>query len=171
MSFPRVIISFPRHNAAFQLVDYLRSIFRYLWKDRAEGCLWWLGKGKPEATMTSELSLKFGLEHPRASTTTPCTCACIEFNWQQLIWWMLPKTRIYDQRKKKEIWLRPMSKAPALRKIQKATWQHKNVTKNFNYTTITDRLRTVSWGNDIHPTDVVKPVCWIPTFPLTAKAV
>ena len=32
------------------------------------------------------------------------------------------------------------------RKIQRATWQHKNATKNFDYTTIVDRLRTVSWG-------------------------
>ena len=33
-------------------------------------------------------------------------------------------------------------------KIQKATWQHKDATKNFDYTTIADRLRPVSWGND-----------------------
>ena len=57
------------------------------------------------------------------------------------------------------------------RKIQKAKWQHKNATKYFDYTTIADRLRTVSWDNDSHPTDVVKPVYGIPTFPLTAKAV
>ena len=56
------------------------------------------------------------------------------------------------------------------RKIQKATWQHKNDTTNFDYTTIADRLRTVSWGNDSHPTGVVKPVYRIPTFPLTTKA-
>ena len=31
-----------------------------------------------------------------------------------------------------------------LQKIQKATWQHKNATENFDYTTIADRLRTVS---------------------------
>ena len=36
------------------------------------------------------------------------------------------------------------------RKIQKATWQHKNAIKNFDYTTIADRLRTVSWGSDSH---------------------
>ena len=47
----------------------------------------------------------------------------------------------------------------------------KNATKNFDYTTIADRLRTVSWGNDSHPASVVKPVYGIPTFPLTAKAV
>ena len=36
-------------------------------------------------------------------------------------------------------------------KIQKATWQHKNATKNFDYTTIADRLRTaVSWSNYSH---------------------
>ena len=28
-------------------------------------------------------------------------------------------------------------------------WQHKNATKNFDNTTIVDRLRTVSLGNDI----------------------
>ena len=50
------------------------------------------------------------------------------------------------------------------RKIQKATWQDKNATKNFDYTTIADRLRTVSWGNDSHPTGVFKPVYGIPSF-------
>ena len=41
--------------------------------------------------------------------------------------------------------------------------------QNFDYTTIADRLRTVSWDNDSHPTGVVKPVYGIPTSPLTAK--
>ena len=57
------------------------------------------------------------------------------------------------------------------RKIQKATWQHKNATKNFDYKSFADRLRTVSWGNDRHLSCVVQPVYEIPTFPLTAKAV
>ena len=57
------------------------------------------------------------------------------------------------------------------KKIQKATWQHKNATKNFENTTIGDRLRTVSSVNDSHQTGVSKPVYGIPTFPLTAKAV
>ena len=57
------------------------------------------------------------------------------------------------------------------RTIQKATWQHKNATKNFDYTTIADRLRTVSWSNISHPTGVVKPVYERSTFPLTAIAV
>ena len=42
------------------------------------------------------------------------------------------------------------------------------------YTTIADRLRTVSWSKNCHsghPTGVVKPVNGIPTFPLTAKDV
>ena len=52
------------------------------------------------------------------------------------------------------------------RKIEKATCQSKNATKNFEYTTIADRLRTVSWSNDSHPTGVAKPVYGIPTFPL-----
>ena len=45
------------------------------------------------------------------------------------------------------------------RKIQKATWQHKKKRQqNFDYITIADRLRTVSWSNSSHPTGVVKPV-------------
>ena len=43
------------------------------------------------------------------------------------------------------------------RTIQKAMWQHKYATKIFDYTTIADRLRTVSWSNSSHPTGVVKP--------------
>ena len=44
-----------------------------------------------------------------------------------------------------------------------------NATKNFDYTTIADRLRTVIWSNDNRPTGVVKPVYGILTFPLTVK--
>ena len=50
------------------------------------------------------------------------------------------------------------------RKIQKATWQLKNGTKNFNQTTITDRLRTVSLSNNSHPTGVAEER--ISAFPL-----
>ena len=57
------------------------------------------------------------------------------------------------------------------RKIQKATWQHKNATKNFDKTTIADRLRTVSWNNNNHSTGMVKPVYERSTFSLTATAV
>ena len=48
--------------------------------------------------------------------------------------------------------------------------QKQNTTKNFDYTTIADRLRTDSWSNDIHTTGVVKPINGMSTFPLTAKA-
>ena len=47
-------------------------------------------------------------------------------------------------------------------------WQLDNTekaTKSFDYTTISDRLRIVSWSNDSYPTGVVKPVYGIPTFP------
>ena len=76
--------------------------------------------------------------------------------------------------KKEEIWRSPMTKAPTpTEKIKKATWQHKNATKIFAFTTIADLLRTVSWGSDSHPADVIKPVYGIQwsTFPLTTKAV
>ena len=44
-------------------------------------------------------------------------------------------------------------------------------TENFDYTTITDRLRTVSWSYKSHQTGVIKAVYVILTFPLTAIAV
>ena len=51
---------------------------------------------------------------------------------------------------------RKNTKAPTpTEKIQKESWQHKNATKNFDFTTITDRLRTVSWSNDSHETGLV----------------
>ena len=44
------------------------------------------------------------------------------------------------------------------RKIQKASWQHKkNATKNFDYTTIADWLRMVSWSNVQQST----PMVWL----------
>ena len=52
------------------------------------------------------------------------------------------------------------------RTIHKATWLHKNATKNCDYTTIADRLRTVSWSSNSHPTGVVKPVYERATFQL-----
>ena len=39
----------------------------------------------------------------------------------------------------------------------KNQWTNKNATKNFDYTTIADRLRTVSLSNNSHPTGVVTP--------------
>ena len=65
-----------------------------------------------------------------------------------------------------------MIKAPTpTEKFKKQRDNTKNATKNFDYTTIADRLRTASWGNDSHPTGVAKPLNGIPTLPLTAKAV
>ena len=58
-----------------------------------------------------------------------------------------------DEEKKKEIWLSPMTKAPSPTEKSKKKWQHKNATKNFDNTAIADRLRTVSWDNDSHPTE------------------
>ena len=56
------------------------------------------------------------------------------------------------------------------KKLQNPEWQHKNATKNVDYTTIADRLIMVSWSNDSHLTGVVELVYGIPTFPLTKKA-
>ena len=53
----------------------------------------------------------------------------------------------------------------------KGTIHNRHTKKNFDYTTIADRLRTVSWSNDSRPTCVVKPVYAISTFPFTTKDV
>ena len=51
--------------------------------------------------------------------------------------------------KKEEIWLSPMTQAPTpTEKSKKQRDNTKTPPKNFDYTTITDRLSTVSWGND-----------------------
>ena len=65
-----------------------------------------------------------------------------------------------------------MTKAPP--PTEKSKKQHdnmKNATKNFDYTTFADGLRTDSWSNSSHPTGVVKPFKEQSTFPLTAKGV
>ena len=65
-----------------------------------------------------------------------------------------------------------MTNAPTL--TEKSKKQHdniKNATKNFDYTTIADRLRTVSWSNSSYPTGVVNSVYERSTFRLTARAV
>ena len=54
---------------------------------------------------------------------------------------------------------------------QKQNDNTKAPAKNFDYTTIADRLRTVSWSDDSNPAFVVKPVYEIPTFKLTTNAV
>ena len=62
-------------------------------------------------------------------------------------------------------------KKPIPTENSKTNGQHKNTIKNFDYTTIAGRLRTVRWRNNSHPTCVVKPVYGYPTFSLTANAV
>ena len=65
-----------------------------------------------------------------------------------------------------------MTKAPTPPEISnKQRSNIKNATKYFDYTTIANWLRTVSWSNISRPTGVVKPVCERSTFPLTATAV
>ena len=82
---------------------------------------------------------------------------------------------------KEEIWLSPMTEAlTPTEKSKKQRDNTKNATKNFDYTTIADRLRTVSWGNDSHPAGVLFPevtlVCtikfilYIPLFIISVLA-
>ena len=64
-----------------------------------------------------------------------------------------------------------MTKAPTpTEKSKKRRDNTKTATKNFDYTTIADRLRTVSWGNDSHPTGVVKTGLRDPDIPTNRKS-
>ena len=60
---------------------------------------------------------------------------------------------------------------PITENLKKLKRQHKTPYEIFDYTMITDRLRTLSWSNDSHQAGVVKLVDGIPTFPLTNKSV
>ena len=76
-----------------------------------------------------------------------------------------------NEEEKEDIWLGPMTKAhTAPEKSKRQRDNIKTATKNFDYTTIADRLRTVILGNDSHPTGVVKPVNGIQTLPTNHKS-
>ena len=65
-----------------------------------------------------------------------------------------------------------MTKARTLKeKSKKQRDNIKYANRNFDYTTIAERLWTVSWRNSCHPTGVVKLVYERSTVPLTATAV
>ena len=51
-----------------------------------------------------------------------------------------------------------MAKAPIPSENKKGQVATQDVTKNLDYTTIADRLRTVRWTNYCQPTDFVKQV-------------
>ena len=64
-----------------------------------------------------------------------------------------------------------MTNAPTLtEKSKKQRDNTKSATKTF-YTAIADRLKTVSWSNNSHPTGVVKPLYEHSITLLTTKAV
>ena len=62
------------------------------------------------------------------------------------------------KRKKEEISLIVMTKALAPQKSPKSTVTTQKRHQNFDYTTIADRPRIISWVDDSHPTGVVKQV-------------
>ena len=49
-----------------------------------------------------------------------------------------------------------MTKTPIPTENSKTKGQHKHFTKNFDYTTIADQLKMVSWSNNSDPNVVVK---------------
>ena len=72
------------------------------------------------------------------------------------------------KRNKNTIWLTSMKKPLHPQQTPKSKVTTQNRHQTFDYTTIADQLRTVSWSINSHPTDVVKLVYGIKTFPLSA---
>ena len=70
-------------------------------------------------------------------------------------WFFDEETKYERKEKKREIWFSPMTKNPMPTENSKTKGHAKNATKNFDYTTIADRLRTVSWSNNSHPTGIL----------------
>ena len=62
-----------------------------------------------------------------------------------------------------------MTKNPIPTENLKTNGQHNRATKNVDYTTIADRLRTVSRSNNIHSTGVVKPGLKVTNLPTHRK--
>ena len=104
-----------------------------------------------------------GADRPRWNITTQERKVC-DVEIEIILFVVVGKRK--RKRPDSALWEEPLHR----QKIQKATWQHKNATKNFDYTTIADRLLTVSWGNDSHPTGVVKPVLRDPNLPTNHKS-
>ena len=84
----------------------------------------------------------------------------LKFLWQtdtdgqtdRRMWFNVPALSLKRGTKRKisdsALWQKPFIH----RIVQKTMWQHKNATKNRDYTTNAGRLRTVSWNNKSHPT-------------------
>ena len=68
------------------------------------------------------------------------------------------------ERKRKAIWLSPMTKTPIPTEHSQNQWTTQKRHQKLKYTTIADRLRKVSWSNNSHPTGVVKPVYEYPSL-------
>ena len=63
-----------------------------------------------------------------------------------------------------------ITNAPTPTENSKKQSEKQKCHQTFDYRTTADRLRTVSWNNDSHPTGLIKPVYGILNFHLTAKA-
>ena len=116
----------------------------------------------------------FILQKHLVSIFIPCLSNSLDSKFKFNSWYVnllsMNKTKPFVEKKEKDL-TRSYDKSPYThRKIEKATWQHKQRHQNFD-DTIEDSLRTVSWSNSSHPTAVVKPVNGCPTFQQTATVV
>ena len=85
-------------------------------------------------------------------------CKCSQTKYIISLQQHLRSFRCKEKRKRKRsdafLWQKPLH--PQTNPKSNVTIQKRHQ-KNFNYTTIADRFRTVSWCNNSHPTGVVKP--------------
>ena len=72
---------------------------------------------------------------------------------------------------KEDIWLSPIEKVPTVTETYKKQRDNTKTPPTFDYTTIADRLRTINWSNDSHPTDVVEPAKGTLNLPTTTTVV
>ena len=63
---------------------------------------------------------------------------------------------IYQRNKERDLTLFYDKSPYTNKKFQKGKMTTQNATTKLDYTTIEDRIMTVSWSNDSHPTGVVK---------------
>ena len=142
-----------RGHRIFFHKSYRKSPFRGYWNS-------WIGP----STKTTRIGTPWNLSHPQYIYIGQARSKCLANLLNEIcikvgiyfLWCWFDSSRTFQN-------VLPYTQ----KKLQQPKWQHKNTTKNFDYTRIVNWLRTVSWSDDSHPTGVFRLVCTIPTFPLT----
>ena len=117
---------------------------------------------RPGIELRTPCSARHELKH--SPTTAPFSTIALD---KRYVHDAMKHTMRQKEKRTKSDLASPMTKAPKFNN-QLTTQKHH---QNFDYTTTADRLSTVGWSNNSHPTGMVKPVYGYPTLPLTTTAV